>query len=78
MYSGEKKKIRIVLIHLRTHNKHGYREQSGNPRCQGGSIERQHLHSCRGLELGRVRDRIVNWEDTLFVAFETIRSLMLV
>lgn len=34
MYSGEKKKIRIVLIHLRTHNEHGYREQSGNPRWE--------------------------------------------
>lgn len=34
MYSGKKKKIRIVLMDLRIHNEHGYREQSGHPRWE--------------------------------------------
>lgn len=34
MYSIEKKNITILLINLRIHNEHGYREQSGNPRWE--------------------------------------------
>lgn len=62
MYSMEKKNITILLINLRIHSEHGYREQSGNSRWE--NIISKHASNLRAPY--SINDREVLERDNIF------------